>query len=251
MLEKGFVKFYRTIPQREWFGDDETLKVYVFLLCSIAVEDFETAGRTFRKGQFVTSVKKLSEQCRLSVRQTRTALEHLKATNDITICTTSKYSIITVNLPHETADSDTSAGTLADKHIDNRKRSKGERNKEESNKGEVGAASPPSPSPSDNDVFLFVPSPRQTRGRLLSEHTEKTPLRCTKESSANGQTKSTPSTFQCTRPSPTGSRRTTPRSGGRTTTPRSISTNLSARSCGGIQNELFGKINKMCSRFAL
>lgn len=157
MLEKGFVKFYRTIPQREWFGDDETLKVYVFLLCSIAVEDFETAGRTFRKGQFVTSVKKLSEQCRLSVRQTRTALEHLKATNDITICTTSKYSIITVNLPHETADSGTSAGTLADKHIDNRKRSKGERNKEESNKGEVGAASPPSPSPSDNDDISFCP----------------------------------------------------------------------------------------------
>ncbi|MBQ8057075.1 MAG: hypothetical protein IJ275_01930, partial [Ruminococcus sp.] len=47
-------------------------------------------------GQLVTGRKKLSEALKMSEREVRTALNHLKSTNDITIRTTSKYSIITI-----------------------------------------------------------------------------------------------------------------------------------------------------------
>lgn len=150
MTENGFVKFYRRIVGREWFGDGATLTVYVFLLCSAAFEDMEYAGRTLRKGQYITSVKNLSEKCRLSVQRTRTALLHLKATNDITIETTTAYSIITMNTVFDTdganTPSDTPANTLVNKRSNNIIRSKEENIKKENNKGEAAGLTPPLPA---------------------------------------------------------------------------------------------------------
>ena len=150
MTENGYVKLYRTVTQREWFGEGATLTVYVFLLCAAAIADMEYAGRTLRKGQYITSVKTLSEKCQLSVQQTRTALLHLKATNDITIETTSAYSIITVNTAVDAEGfnkpSNTLANTLVNKRSNNIIRSKEENIKKENNKGEAAGLTPPLPA---------------------------------------------------------------------------------------------------------
>lgn len=103
MLENGFVKLPREIVRREWFGDNSTLTVYVFLLCGAAFADYEYAGRTLRKGQYIASNRQLAERCQLGIQQVKTALKHLKATHDITIEPSTKFSIITVN---SAADSD-------------------------------------------------------------------------------------------------------------------------------------------------
>lgn len=131
MLENGYVKLPREIVGRPWFGDGTTLKVYVFLLCGAAFKDVEREGYTVRKGQYVTSVKKLAEECQQSVQQTRTALNHLKATHDITIVTTSKFSIITVNSLVGDDDPNTFDNTLVNKPLNNRSRNKEEEIKEE------------------------------------------------------------------------------------------------------------------------
>ena len=97
MSENGFAKFPREIVEREWFGDNATLTVYVFLLCGAVFSDIEYAGRTLRKGQYITSNRQLSEKCQLGIQQVKTALKHLKATRDITVEPGTKFSIITVN----------------------------------------------------------------------------------------------------------------------------------------------------------
>ena len=134
MLENGFVKLPREIVGREWFGDNATLTVYVFLLCGAAFKDIGREGYTIHKGQYVTSIKKLAEDCQQTFQQTRTALKHLKATHDITIVTSTKFSIITVNFMTQGVASDKRvdnlADTLVDKQNDNRSRSI-EENKEE------------------------------------------------------------------------------------------------------------------------
>ena len=175
MTENGFVKFPRKMAEREWFGDGSTLIVYVFLLCHASFADMEYAGRTLRKGQYITSLRQLSQKTRLSFQQIRTALKHLEATHDITIETGTKYSIITVKNVTEDNCSDTCVNTRANTSVNTQphtiSRSK-EDIKEEDNKEEVSAASPPSPSPSENNDLSFSGPAADERQALVKTYGE-------------------------------------------------------------------------------
>lgn len=158
MITNGYVKFPREIVNRSWFGEGSTLAVYVFLLCGAAFNDIEREGYIIHKGQYITSLKKLAESCQQTIQQTRTALNHLKATRDITIGTTSKFSIITVNSVVEDDDPNTLVNTLANTlvntHTNNRSRSK-EENKEEIKKEEYREeAAPPFTPNTDNEISV-------------------------------------------------------------------------------------------------
>lgn len=150
MTENGYVKLYRTVTQREWFGEGATLTVYVFLLCAAAIADMEYAGRTLRKGQYITSNRQLAEKTRLGIRQVRTALKHLQATHDITVEPSTKFSIITVKAIADNDCGDPLADTRVDPRVDPQSdpivRSKEENIKKENNKGEAAGLTPPLPA---------------------------------------------------------------------------------------------------------
>lgn len=98
MPEKStFIKLNRKILKWRWYHDPNTFRVFVHLILKANVTDRDFERITVRRGQVVTSVARLSEDLKISVKSVRTALEHLKSTNELTIKTTSKYSIITVN----------------------------------------------------------------------------------------------------------------------------------------------------------
>ena len=71
--------------------------MFIHLLFKANYKDGEFENHTIKRGQLVTGRKALSKELEMSERQVRTALEHLKSTNEITITPTSKYSIITIN----------------------------------------------------------------------------------------------------------------------------------------------------------
>lgn len=79
-----------------WYTNPNTFRLFFHLLLTANYEpkDFETI--TVQRGQRIVSVQKLAEELKISTQATRTALNHLKLTNEITIKTTAKYSIITV-----------------------------------------------------------------------------------------------------------------------------------------------------------
>ena len=151
MIENGFVKFPRGIVQRKWFEDEKTLRLYLFLLCNAAFKDIERDGYTIHEGEYVTSARELAKRCQLTYQRTRTALKSLEATHDITIQTTSKYSIITLTAFTEqdgaNAPDNARVNARVNAQINTRSRSK-EEIKEEYKEEE---AAPPAPTFANDD----------------------------------------------------------------------------------------------------
>ena len=95
-MAKRFIKLYEQITKWEWYHQPGTLCLFIHLLLAANYKDLKFEGRKIRRGQLVTSIQKLATSTGLSVQQTRTALDHLLSTGEITNESTPKYRIITV-----------------------------------------------------------------------------------------------------------------------------------------------------------
>ena len=96
MKTGGFITIHRQILDWEWFEDSATLHLFIFLLLSANYVDGNFKGRVIKRGQLVTSLPKISTGTGLSIRQARTALEHLKSTGEVTDESSSQYRVITI-----------------------------------------------------------------------------------------------------------------------------------------------------------
>lgn len=92
----GYIKLHRQLLQWGWYSDANTFRVFMHLLLMANFEEHEYRGIVLKPGQLITGRKKLARDLKLSERSVRTALEHLKTTNEITIKTTNKFSVITI-----------------------------------------------------------------------------------------------------------------------------------------------------------
>ena len=92
----GWIKLWRQFTYWEWYSDIYVKSVFLHLLISANHKDGSWRGVPIGKGQLVTSLDHLSHELHLSVQQIRTALNKLKSTNEITIKSTNKFSIITI-----------------------------------------------------------------------------------------------------------------------------------------------------------
>ncbi len=96
MNTKGFVKLPRSILEWQWYRDLNTRSLYIHLLTTAAWEDTRYMNRVIKRGQCCATVKELATINQQTIQQIRTALSHLVSTNDITIESTPKFSIITL-----------------------------------------------------------------------------------------------------------------------------------------------------------
>ncbi|MCB6475569.1 hypothetical protein LI171_04865 [Emergencia timonensis] len=92
----GFIKLHRKLVEWEWYSDSATKDVFLHLLLSANFKPTSWKGIEIKPGQVVIGRKKLSEELGLSERQVRTALNHLKSTNEVAIETTNRFSVVTV-----------------------------------------------------------------------------------------------------------------------------------------------------------
>lgn len=95
-MELGYIKLFRKFTEWEWYDDNNTLKLFIHLLLTVNWKAKKWHGVTIKRGQILTSQSHLAQQTKLTRQQVRTSLEKLKSTNDITIQTTAKYTIITI-----------------------------------------------------------------------------------------------------------------------------------------------------------
>lgn len=93
---EGWVKLFRKLTEWEWYKDKNVKILFLHLLLTANYEDKEWKGEIIKKGQLVTSRDKLSKELGLSDQELRTALRKLKSTGEISIKTTNKYTIITI-----------------------------------------------------------------------------------------------------------------------------------------------------------
>lgn len=92
----GYIGLWRSLLSWEWFQEPNTLSVFIYCLLRACPKEDKWQGKAIKRGSFITSLATISRDTGLTVQQTRTALEHLETTGEITKCSTSKYSLITV-----------------------------------------------------------------------------------------------------------------------------------------------------------
>jgi len=90
----GFIKIHRKILDWEWYSDTNAFRLFIHLLLSANYEDKKFQGLDIKRGQLVVGRIELAKSTNLSEQQIRTALTKLKSTNEITIQSTNKFSII-------------------------------------------------------------------------------------------------------------------------------------------------------------
>lgn len=95
--DNGFIVIHRKIMQWEWYTDANTYRVFTHLLYLANHKETRWRGEVIQRGQVLTGRHQLSRELRISERGIRTALEHLKTTNEVTIKTTNQFSVITIN----------------------------------------------------------------------------------------------------------------------------------------------------------
>ena len=96
MASSGFIKLHRQLLEWGWYKDNNTKAVFLHLLLTASYKDNVFNGHLIKPGQVVCGRKQLAEDLGLSESTIRTALKHLILTNEITIKSTNKFSIITI-----------------------------------------------------------------------------------------------------------------------------------------------------------
>lgn len=92
----GYVSLHRSILRWGWYQNANTCRLFIHLLLTAEYQDRSVHGRTIKRGQRLCSVETLAVELGLSNRQTRTALEHLKSTGEVTSRSSPQGTVITV-----------------------------------------------------------------------------------------------------------------------------------------------------------
>lgn len=94
--QSTFVKIDRNIRQWRWYQDANTMRVFLHLILSANIEDHDFQNITIHRGEVVTSLPSLSAQLKISIRGIRTALDHLKATGEVTARKYPHFQVISI-----------------------------------------------------------------------------------------------------------------------------------------------------------
>ena len=91
-----WIKIDRKLLKWRWFKDNNTLKVWLFLLISANYKPCEFEDMTVQRGQIVTSYNSIASQTFLTYDEVRTAISHLKRTGEITYLRRSNFLVISI-----------------------------------------------------------------------------------------------------------------------------------------------------------
>ena len=92
----GFIALYRQMVEWEWYTDGPCFKLFIHCLLKANYEEKHWRGIVIPRGSFVTSYSKLSQECGLSIKQVRTALDKLISTHELAKQSASQYTVISV-----------------------------------------------------------------------------------------------------------------------------------------------------------
>lgn len=93
----GWIKLHRKMLDWEWYGDANTMRVFIHLVLSVNHEDNKWKGNLIKRGSCITSYENIAIKLNISIRNVRTAIKHLKSTNELTHEGTKQFSYITIN----------------------------------------------------------------------------------------------------------------------------------------------------------
>lgn len=116
--ENGFIVLHRKMLEWEWYSDPKTVTVWLYLLLRVNWKPNRWKGIEIDRGQTLETIAGISKATGLSVRSVRTALEHLKSTNEVTTKSTGYGTLISITQYSKYQDLPTETDTPIDKRID-------------------------------------------------------------------------------------------------------------------------------------
>lgn len=93
---EGWIKLYREMLEWPLFRKPNTCHLFTYLLLSANIRQTNWNGKVLQRGQIVTTLKTMSCESGLTMRQTRTALCDMVSDKQILIKATNKNTIITI-----------------------------------------------------------------------------------------------------------------------------------------------------------
>ena len=95
-------KLYNSILDWQWYKKPNTCHLFIHCLLKARKECSKWQGITIPENSFVTSLNHLANETGLTIREVRTALKNLSGGSDkeLTIKTTNRYTIVTVDNLH-------------------------------------------------------------------------------------------------------------------------------------------------------
>lgn len=94
--DRTYIKLFHNVLNWGWYGDTNTFRVFMHILLHANYQESEYRGHKIPAGACVFGRKKWAKELGLSEREIRTAMNHLKSTNEVTIKATNKFSIVSV-----------------------------------------------------------------------------------------------------------------------------------------------------------
>lgn len=162
----GWVKLHRKLLEWEWYQDAHMVHLLVHLLLTASHEDRKYKGLTIKRGQVVTSKKKLSEALNMSETSVMRRLRRLEVDRFVDLKVDQHGTVITVcNYDSYQGKPKTSGplrGPKADRAYNNRNNKKGRR----SNEDNTSLLSPSSPPPRVREVFSEFSEVENNRYRV-------------------------------------------------------------------------------------
>lgn len=95
-VDKGYISLHRSLLDWEWYTDANTARLFIHLLLTVNHTSKQWHGITVERGQRVASYAKLAAETGMTVKEVRTALNHLKRTGEVAHKATSKFGLFTV-----------------------------------------------------------------------------------------------------------------------------------------------------------
>ena len=96
MPNDGYIKLYRSLLDWEWYSDVNTTRLFLHLLLTVSHKDKKYKGKIIEQGSICTTVAQLSAGTGLTINEVRTAILHLKATQEVSVKVTNRESIFKV-----------------------------------------------------------------------------------------------------------------------------------------------------------
>jgi len=93
----GFIKLHAKFTEWEWYKNTNTKVLFIHFLLKANWKENKFMGVEIPRGSFVTSLTNIAEETGLTIRQARTAIDHLILTGELTSTNYNKFRIITVN----------------------------------------------------------------------------------------------------------------------------------------------------------
>lgn len=172
----GWIKLHRQITQWEWYQDVNTCRLFIHLLLTANHENKKWRGNVIKRGQRIFGRIKLAEETGLSVQELRTSLDRLKSTSELTIETTNRFSIVTINRYNDFQSTELSNqpdNQPANQQITNKQpQLKNDKNeKKEINDSTVVAPSAPTPAQEARKFFDDEQSREEIIAKLIASGT--------------------------------------------------------------------------------